>query len=109
MGLVTPDIRQESSRHTDAIDTITNYVGIGSYKEWDEDKRVEFLIGELTGKRPLMPPGTPQSTPHGSRLFQVNRPGCFKILHQGECRRRHIFVVGTIICVVLQAWRCLLR
>lgn len=62
MGLVTLDIRQESSRHTDAIDTITNYVGIGSYKEWDEDKRVEFLIGELTGKRPLMPPGLEMTT-----------------------------------------------
>ena len=57
MGLVTLDIRQESSRHSDAIDTITKYLGIGSYKSWDEDHRVQFLIGELTGKRPLMPPG----------------------------------------------------
>ena len=30
MGLVTLDIRQESNRHTDAIDTITNYLGIGA-------------------------------------------------------------------------------
>ena len=78
MGLVTLDIRQESNRHTDAIDTITNYLGIGSYKQWDEEKRVQFLIGELTGKRPLMPPGAPSTNmvlfyryEHGSN-HQVN-------------------------------------
>ena len=59
MGLVTLDIRQESSRHSDAVDAITRFLGIGSYKEMNEDQRVEFLIGELAGKRPLMPPGVP--------------------------------------------------
>ena len=57
MGLVTLDCRQESSKHTEAIDTITTYLGLGSYKEWDEDKRISFLLAELTGKRPLLPPG----------------------------------------------------
>ena len=58
MGLVTLDVRQESTRHSDAIDTVTQYLGLGSYKAWDEEQRLNFLIGELTGKRPLMPPGT---------------------------------------------------
>jgi len=49
------DIRQEASRHTDAIDAITTYLGIGSYKEWDEKKRQEFLVQELCNKRPLIP------------------------------------------------------
>ena len=57
MGLVTLDVRQESTRHSDAIDTVTQYLGLGSYKSWDEEQRLNFLIGELTGKRPLMPPG----------------------------------------------------
>lgn len=57
MGLVTLDCRQESSKHTEAIDTITTYLGLGSYKEWDEQKRTDFLLNELTGKRPLLPPG----------------------------------------------------
>ncbi len=57
MGLVTLDVRQESTRHSDAIDTVTQYLGLGSYKAWDEEQRLNFLIGELTGKRPLMPPG----------------------------------------------------
>ena len=32
LGLVQLDIRQESSRHSDALDAITNYLGLGSYK-----------------------------------------------------------------------------
>ncbi|GIL52665.1 hypothetical protein Vafri_8482 [Volvox africanus] len=54
MGL---DIRQESTRHTEVIDAITTYLGLGSYASWDEEKRLKFLTDELQGKRPLMPPG----------------------------------------------------
>lgn len=32
LGMVRLDIRQESSRHNDVLDTITTYLGIGSYK-----------------------------------------------------------------------------
>lgn len=32
LGMVRLDIRQESTRHSDVLDTITNYLGIGSYK-----------------------------------------------------------------------------
>lgn len=55
LGMVKLDIRQESARHSDVLDTITQYLGLGSYKEWDEAARMKFLLGELTGKRPLMP------------------------------------------------------
>ena len=47
------DIRQESSRHTEALDTITRAIGAGSYAEWDEDQRVAFLSRELDNPRPL--------------------------------------------------------
>jgi phosphoenolpyruvate carboxylase len=30
--MVRLDIRQESTRHSDVLDTITTYLGIGSYK-----------------------------------------------------------------------------
>lgn len=30
--MVKLDIRQESTRHSDVIDTITQYLGLGSYK-----------------------------------------------------------------------------
>lgn len=28
---------------------------MGTYSEWDEEKRLEFLTRELKGKRPLVP------------------------------------------------------
>jgi phosphoenolpyruvate carboxylase len=51
------DIRQASDRHTEALDAITRALGLGSYAEWDEAKRLEFLIRELPNRRPLIPPG----------------------------------------------------
>ncbi|KAF5732541.1 phosphoenolpyruvate carboxylase [Tripterygium wilfordii] len=53
LSLVRLDIRQESDRHTDVIDAITKHLGIGSYREWSEEKRQEWLLAELRGKRPL--------------------------------------------------------
>ncbi len=32
LAMVKLDIRQESSRHADVLDTITRYLGLGSYK-----------------------------------------------------------------------------
>lgn len=61
LSLVKLDIRQESERHTDVIDAITTHLGIGSYREWPEDKRQEWLLSELRGKRPLLPPDLPQT------------------------------------------------
>lgn len=55
------DIRQESTKHAEAIDAITQHLGLGSFKEWDEDKRVEFLLKELESKRPLLPHDMPMS------------------------------------------------
>jgi phosphoenolpyruvate carboxylase len=61
LSLYRIDIRQEASRHADAMDTITQYIGLGSYKEWSEEKKQEFLIYELTNKRPLIPSDMPCS------------------------------------------------
>jgi len=49
------DIRQASDRHTQALDAITRAIGLGSYAEWDEARRLEFLIRELPNPRPLVP------------------------------------------------------
>lgn len=32
LGMLKLDIRQESSRHSDVLDTVTQYLGLGSYK-----------------------------------------------------------------------------
>jgi phosphoenolpyruvate carboxylase len=53
--LVPLDIREESTKHTEALDAITRWLGIGSYAEWDEDARVNWLASELSSKRPLFP------------------------------------------------------
>lgn len=49
-------MHQESGRHSETLDAITKYLDMGTYTDWDEDKRLEFLTRELKGKRPLVPP-----------------------------------------------------
>ncbi len=49
------DLRQESARHTAVLDAVTRELGLGSYAEWDEARRIEFLAGELRSRRPLFP------------------------------------------------------
>lgn len=51
--LVPLDIREESTKHTEALDSITKWLGVGSYFEWDEDTRITWLASELSNKRPL--------------------------------------------------------
>ncbi|WP_417362594.1 phosphoenolpyruvate carboxylase [Gallaecimonas pentaromativorans] len=55
LNLIRLDIRQDSGRHAEAIDEVTRYLGLGSYLEWDEAKRQQFLLAELNSKRPLIP------------------------------------------------------
>lgn len=55
LSLSRLDIRQESTRHTDAIAEITRYIGLGDYSQWTEDDKQAFLIRELSSRRPLLP------------------------------------------------------
>lgn len=55
LTLVKLDIRQEADEHTTALDYVTQHVGLGSYRDFDEEKRLSFLTGILEGKRPLIP------------------------------------------------------
>ncbi len=56
LTLVRLDIRQEAGRHDEALDVVTNYLGLGSYSEWDEEGRRAFLIREIANRRSLIPP-----------------------------------------------------
>lgn len=49
------DIRQEASRHTEAVNAISEALGLGRYLDWNEEERQAFLIRELDNKRPLIP------------------------------------------------------
>ncbi len=53
--MVRIDIRQESTRHTEALGELTRYLGIGDYESWSEADKQAFLIRELNSKRPLLP------------------------------------------------------
>ncbi|MBI2943909.1 MAG: phosphoenolpyruvate carboxylase [Candidatus Wallbacteria bacterium] len=54
--LVRVDLRQEADRHARTLDAVTRYLGLGSYCEWTEPRRQEFLVAELGSRRPLLPP-----------------------------------------------------
>lgn len=53
--LVKLDVRQDASRHIEALSAITRFYGVGDYAEWDEASRQAFLLTELNSKRPLLP------------------------------------------------------
>ena len=61
--LVTLDIRQESTRHSDVVGEITQALGLGDYREWDEEAKRAFLQQELQQARPLIPIGFECSAP----------------------------------------------
>lgn len=54
--LLPLDLRQESDRHTAAMDAVTRAAGLGTYADWDEDRRIAFLREALESPRPLVPP-----------------------------------------------------
>ena len=55
------DVRQDSDRHAQVFDELTQYLELGSYREWDEEKRQAFLLDQLQSKRPLFPRDWPMS------------------------------------------------
>jgi len=69
--LVRLDIQQESDRHTDVLDAITKHLGIGSYREWSEEHRQEWLLTVLSGKRPLFGPDLPKTEEIAAYLTPV--------------------------------------
>jgi phosphoenolpyruvate carboxylase len=55
--LASLDIRQESTRHSDAIDELTRYLDLPvAYGAMDEEQRIAWLLTELQTRRPLVPP-----------------------------------------------------
>ncbi|MEO8380509.1 MAG: phosphoenolpyruvate carboxylase [Acidobacteriota bacterium] len=55
LTMVRLDVRQDSARHTALLDAVTRELGMGSYAQWDEKARQDFLLRELASRRPLIP------------------------------------------------------
>ena len=55
-SLASLDIRQESTRHSDAIQELTTFLDLPvQYNQMSEEEKIEWLIRELNTKRPLIP------------------------------------------------------
>ncbi len=63
LPLIRLDIRQEASRHAEAVAEMVDYLGLGDYLSWSEEERQAFLIRELQGRRPLVPRNWEPSEP----------------------------------------------
>ena len=61
--LVTLDVRQESTRHSDVIGEITLALGLGDYRDWSVADKLSFLQSEIREARPLIPMGFACSAP----------------------------------------------
>lgn len=57
--LVAIDVRQHADRHTEVFDELTRYLYPdspgGSYSKWSEETRRDWLLEQLTSRRPLFP------------------------------------------------------
>lgn len=63
LPLIRLDIRQEATRHAEAVAEMVEYLGLGDYSSWPEQQRQEFLLRELQGRRPLVPRNWEPSEP----------------------------------------------
>ncbi len=92
-SLATLDIRQESTRHSDAIDELTGYLQLPCrYNAMEESERVAWLLQELQTRRPLIPAAMEWSE-STAQTFAV-----FRMLHrlQEEFGQRicHSYVIS---------------
>ncbi len=73
-SLASLDIRQESTKHSDSIQELTNYLDMTKqYDEMSEEEKIDWLIDELNTKRPLIPSGVnwTQSTEETFSVFKM--------------------------------------
>ena len=93
LQLMPLDIRQESGRHTEALDAITNYLGIGSYKKWDEIARRKWLEEQLSSRRPLLSRGK-KLTSYGFPSTVVDTLRTFELIARLEPESLGAYVIS---------------
>jgi phosphoenolpyruvate carboxylase len=80
LTLVPLDIRQESDRHAEALDAITRYLGLGSYEQWDEPTKINWLISQLSSNRPLLRAGCWHENPTVFSATSVDTLETFRMI-----------------------------
>ena len=71
--LASLDIRQESTRHSEALTELSQYLQLPlTYDQMDEGQRVAWLLQELQTRRPLIPTG-PHWSPATAESFAIFR------------------------------------
>ncbi|CEM02501.1 unnamed protein product [Vitrella brassicaformis CCMP3155] len=55
LSLLKLDVRQESERHTEAMEEVGQYIGMGSYRSLPEEEKMQTLVNILESRRPLIP------------------------------------------------------
>jgi len=104
--LVDLDIRQSADKHIELLNELTEFLELGSYREWSEKARNDFLLQELKTKRPLIPEDW---EPEGSS-GEVLRT--FRLIAEGEAEGIASYIVSMaknpsdVLAVVLLLRKC---
>jgi phosphoenolpyruvate carboxylase len=108
LSLVRLDIRQESERHVEVMDAITTWLGMGSYKSWPEEQKIEWLVSELGSKRPLISHDLPKSPEVAEALDTFK--ACAEITAEGDSLGAYVISMSTcasdVLSVVLLQREC---
>ena len=82
LTLIPLDVRQESDKHEEAIDAITRFLGQGSYSQWDESTKVQWLITQIASKRPLIRSGVWRDYPEFFSQTAVDTLEIFQMISE---------------------------
>ena len=94
LSLVALDIRQESDRHEEAVDAITRFLGLGSYSQWDEDTKLNWLQQQLASPRPLLRPGVWNDHPHSFSPTTVDTLETFAMIAKQHAGSLGAYVIS---------------
>jgi phosphoenolpyruvate carboxylase len=57
LTLIPLDVRHESDRHEEVLDSTTRFLGLESYSQWDEQTKISWFTMQISSKRPLLRKG----------------------------------------------------
>ncbi len=105
--LVDLDIRQNSEKHIELLDSLTKFLEIGSYQEWSEKARNDFLLQELESRRPLIPESWEPSDGSNAEVLRT-----FRLIAEGNAEGISSYIVSMaknpsdVLAVVLLLRKC---